>query len=119
MPNLPPIEEGDSVSVAGEMESGTLIARAYRDFDNNAHGQWTHRWLVSTIVNAFVFLPVMALYTLFALRGMEINFAILIYLVPFSPFPFHAFSGIAQSMKSNRAARMLPSANECVLDPAL
>ena len=91
MPNLPPIEEGDSVSVAGDLESGTLIARAFRNFDNNSHGHWTHSWKLFTATSAIVFLPGLALFAILFLRGStDYPFAILIYLVPFSPFPFWA-----------------------------
>ncbi len=108
MPSLPQIEDGDEVAVAGDVVNGVLVARAYRNFDNNAHAQWRHGWVSSTLISGIFFLPLLALFVLALLRGGTSSpYAILFYVVPFLPFPFWAMSGITQAMKSARAARMV------------
>ena len=51
MPSLPQVENGDEVAVAGDVVNGVLIAQAYRNFNNNARGEWKHRWLSAKACN--------------------------------------------------------------------
>lgn len=108
--SLPQIEEGDEVAVAGDVENGVLIARAYQNFANRAFGQWTHSWVLAMAFTVlFVALP-MLLFGLAMLKGQDVPYGVLCYVVPCVPVAWMALQGFFGSLKSNHAARLVRSA---------
>lgn len=96
MPSLPQIEDGDEVAVAGDVVNGVLIAQAYRNFDNNARGEWKHRWFGVTLGTLFMFLP-LAIYMPW------------VYMVPTIPLPCMMFVRGARAIRTATASRLVRS----------
>ena len=112
MSSLPQIEAGDEVAVAGRVVDGVLIAEAYRNLDNNAHGEWKHAWLSATVLTAIFVLPFLLLFALSLLRSSDPAYSMLIFLLPGSPFPFMMIARIFRAIQTAAASRMVWSIDE-------
>ena len=114
MASLPPIEDGDDVAVAGDVVNGVLIARAFRNFSNNSHGQWKHGWCFPCVVTLLFVLPVplMMLYALMNGHSVMQSLGCMIYVVPFSPFPFMAIARSLAAIKTSLAMKRIWSVKD-------
>ena len=96
LPSLPQIEVGDEVEVAGDVVNGVLVAQAYRNFDNNAYGEWKHHWFGFTLGTLFLFLPIAL-------------FMPSIYMLPAIPMPYQMIARGFRAIRIATASRMVHS----------
>lgn len=112
MPTMPQIEEGDGVTVAGHVENGVLIARAYRNLSNNAYGKWSHGWLSYAILTAIFFGPAVVLLMLAVINRGNVTsllFMCCLFLGPCISFPFTAISRLLGALQTGHANRLVRS----------
>ncbi len=101
MPSPPQVDDGDEVSVAGEVVNGVLVARVFENHSNGTHGRWAH----GTGMNLFLLLLPM-MFAMFGLMLGPIGFLFMLAVGVLFMWPI-AVGGLWQAGKTSRAAALL------------